>query len=306
VKPRAEAVDVCLEALATGRIHGISPNHDHDLLAAHAPFTQSVLSPHGMLRDWGLFEAHFTRWSTGLPWRCQFLMVQAHRMRKPPKWKRLLRELGGFELAPGSYTVPGSDYVRIAASGSEVCIDTDTGRVVKISVPATPPLSSHDPAPPHLRREVRAIAAAPESDWPGWLERRPPGEWTHHLAVLFSLHRDDPARRDVWTAFGLWLLRQVAGRTPADEWAWRWSEFVLDRPGVVPVGDVARVCLAALPMSPEEASALPADWRSRTPEDVRRSRMTLALLRFAAEDVPPPPPPAPGLAEWGPLLRRIG
>ncbi|MEU4623940.1 hypothetical protein AB0G04_28695 [Actinoplanes sp. NPDC023801] len=306
MKPRAEAVEVCLEALATGRVHGISPNHDPELLAAHSPFTQSVLSPHGMFRDWGLFEAHFTRWAPAQPWRCQFLIVQAHRMRKPPKWRRLLRELDGFGLAPGSYTVPGSDYVRIVASGSEVCIDTDTGRIMKISVPATPPLTVHDQAPTHLRRQVRTIATAPEADWPRWLERRPPGEWTHHLAVLFHLHRDDPERRDTWTAFGLWLLRQVADQVPADEWAWRWSDFVLARPGTVPVGDVARVCLAALPMSPEEAAALPRDWRSRTPETVRRSRMTLALLRFAADDVPPPPEPAPGLTAWRPLLRHIG
>ncbi|GIE31037.1 hypothetical protein Ait01nite_040820 [Actinoplanes italicus] len=306
MKPRAEAVEVCLEALATGRVHGFSPNHDPELLAGHAPFTQSVVSPHGMVRDWGLFEAHFTRWTPVQPWRCQFFMVQAHRMGKPPRWKRLLRELDGFELAPGSYTVPGSDYVRITASGSEACIDTDTGRVVKISVPATPPLTSADPPPQHLRRQVRDIATAPEGAWSAWLERRPPGEWTHHLAVLFNLHRDDPARRDTWTAFGLWLLRQVAGRTAADEWAWRWSEFVLDRPGTVPVGDVARVCLAALPMTPGEAAALPADWRSRTPETIRRSRMTLALLRFAAEDVPPPPQPAPGLTTWEPLLRHLG
>jgi phage tail protein X len=93
---------------------------------------------------------------------------------------------------------------------------------------------------------------------------------------------------------------------PPDEWAWRWSRFVLDRPGTVAVGEVARTCLAALPMTAAEAAALPRDWRIRTPDVVRRSRTTLALLRCAADDVPPPPPPAPGMAAWQPLLRHIG
>lgn len=58
-------------------------------------------------------------------------------------------------------------------------------------------------------------------------------------------------------------------------------------------------------MTREEAAGLPRDWRARTPEEIRLSRMTLALLRNAALDVPAPPMD-PELATWRPLLRGIG
>jgi hypothetical protein len=291
-------VDLCLEALATGRVNGISPNHD----PAHSPFFQTVVGDHGMVRDFGLYEAHFTRWTPAQPWQCQFLVVQAHRMRKPPKWKRLLRELGGFDLVPGDLAVPGSEYVRVLASDSEACVDAGTGRLMKISIPAAPPLTRSGPAPTHLRRRVRAVAAGPPDEWPGIATP----SWTHVIATLDNLHRDEPERRPLWTTYGLWLLERAAAVWPADEWAWRWSRFVLDRPGTVEVGEVGRTCLAALPMSPSEAADLPRNWRARTPDVVRRSRMTLALLRCAADDVPPPPPPTAGMATWQPLLRHIG
>ncbi|MEU4158578.1 hypothetical protein [Actinoplanes sp. NPDC026670] len=295
---RAEAVELCLEALATGRVHGVSPNHD----PAHAPFFQTVIGDHGMVRDFGLWEAHFTRWTVQQPWQCQSVVVQAHRMRRPPKWKRLLRELTGFDLVPGDLAVPGSEYIRVVASDSEACIDAETGRLQKISIPAAPPLSRPAPAPNHLRRRVRTVAAGPPSEWPGI----PPAAWPHVVATIDNLHRDEPAQRPIWTAYGRWLLDRAASVWPADEWAWRWSRFVLDRPGTVPVGEVTRVCLAALPMTADEAATLPRDWRTRTPDMVRRSRMTLALLRCAADDVPLPPPPRPGVAAWQPLLRHLG
>jgi hypothetical protein len=40
-----------------------------------------------------------------------------------------------------------------------------------------------------------------------------------------------------------------------------------------------------------------------SPADVRRSRLTLALLRCAVEDVPPAPEPAPELRPWLSTLR---
>lgn len=299
---RDEAIEVCLEALATGRVHGISPNHDPDVLAMNSAFSQNGLGSHGMVRDWGLFEAHFT----GPPMRCQFFVVQAHRMRKPPKWNRLRRALDGFDLVPGDFSVPGSAYHRVAVSDSEVCVDEETGRVMKISVPAAPPLPRPGPAPKSLWREVRSAASGPRDSWAGWLGRRPAGEWMLHLAAMHNLRRQVPRQRATWTAFGLWLLDQVRDTCPADEWAWRWARFVLDEPGTVPAGEVVRTCLAALPMSRDEAAALPRDWRARTPSEIRRSRMTLALLRCAEEDAPPAPAPPPGLTLWKPLLRTVG
>jgi hypothetical protein len=135
-----------------------------------------------------------------------------------------------------------------------------------------------------------------------------PGDWGFYLAQLTNLHRDEPDRRDQWTAFGLWLLEQAGAAAiwPADEWAWRWANFALDRPGAVPGPEVTRVCLAALPMTSTEAATLSGDWRARTPEEVSRSRMTLALLRFAAAgEVPLPAPASPELAEWQPILSRL-
>ena len=46
--------------------------------------------------------------------------------------------------------------------------------------------------------------------------------------------------------------------------------------------------------------------RRATPDDVRRSRMTLALLRFAAAgEVPLPAPASAELVEWQPILPQL-
>jgi len=323
---RDEAIELCLEALATGCIHGFSPNHDPDLLATDTSFAQNGSGDLHMWRDWGLFEAHFSRWQAGRPWQCDFFMVQAHRMKKPPTWKTLSKELArlGHELGPGS-SGPGTEYHPVTASGSRACVgleqDRYRGRVMKISVPAAPPMpdretallpsvGSFSPAVRAVLHDLRTIAGAADTSWPAWLDQRQPvpGDWDFYLAQLTNLHRDEPDRRDLWTAFGLWLLEQAraAAIWPADEWAWRWADFVLDRPGAIPGSEVTRVCLAALPMTSTEAGSLPGDWRARTPDDIRRSRMTLALLRFAAAgEVPPPTPVGAGLAEWQPILSRL-
>lgn len=297
---RPEAIEVCLEAAATGRIHGISPNHDPDLLAWNSSFTQNGLGPHAMVRDWGLFEAHF------VGRRCEFFIIQAHRMKKPPKWRPFQKRIAAYGLAPGSYQVPGSEYHRVVASDAQICVDTDSGRIMKISLPATPPLPWPDaPFPRDLPRKVRALAVGPRSAWDGWLDRQPVEQWVWALATLFNLHRDEPARRPAWAAFGLWMLDRARAVWPADEWAWHFSRFAFDHPGAVPAGTVAPICLAALPLSREAAAALPRDWRARTPDEIRQSRMTLALLRNAALDVPPPTP-LPESAAWRPLERGLG
>jgi len=325
---REEAIELCLEALATGCVHGYSPNHDPDLLATDTAFVQNGSGDLHMWRDWGLIEAHFSRWQAGRPWQCDFFMVQAQRMKKPPKWKVVHRELErlGHQLGPGRLSVAGTEYHTVIASGSDACVELDhdryQGRIMKISIPAAPPLPQRERSPLALRggsaspairaleQELRTVAAAAQSSWPEWLERRKPapGDWDFYLAILRGLHRDEPDRREVWTAFGLWLLDQVRAEAiwPADEWAWRWADFVLDRPGAVPGNEVTRVCLAALPMTSVEAAALSPDWRARAPQDIRRSRMTLALLRFAAAgEIPPPAPVSPALAEWQPILHRL-
>jgi hypothetical protein len=59
---------------------------------------------------------------------------------------------------------------------------------------------------------------------------------------------------------------------------------VRERPGTVPPGEITRECLAALPMTPAEAEALPANWRATSAADVLSSRLTRALVRFAGDD----------------------
>ncbi|WP_430788715.1 hypothetical protein [Actinoplanes sp. G11-F43] len=294
---RAEAIEVCLEAMATGRVHGFSPNHDPDYLAMNSSFTQSGLGRGSMVRDWGLFEAHF------VSGRCECFVVQAHRMRKPPRWKKLRDQIEPYGVEPVAHLqVPGSEYFRVLASDSQICVDTESGRIMKISVAARPPLPGPvRPLPPG----IRAAALRQRETWDGWLDRLPPDRWAGCLARMSYLHTMEPARRETWTAFGLWVLDRARAVWPADEWAWRWSDFVLDRPGSVPAGEIAAACLAALPMSRVEAAELPRDWRARTTEEIRLSRMTLALIRNAALDVPAPPP-VPDLAAWRPLLRGLG
>jgi hypothetical protein len=67
----------------------------------------------------------------------------------------------------------------------------------------------------------------------------------------------------------------------------------------VPDGMTARDCLAAAPMTPVEFAALPANWRDVPPQDVRRYRRTLALVRHALSD---PGAPDPEIAAWRPVL----
>ena len=327
---RDEAIELCLEALATGCVYGVSANHDPDILATGTSFAQNSNGDRHMWRDWGLFEAHFSRWRAGTPWNCDFLMVQAHRIKKPPKLSSLRQELHryGHELAEPARSMAGADYLTVPSSGSEACVGRDgdkyEGRLMKISATATPPFAGRSypraRTSPEYRAALQDIAGAPFQSWDAWLDQHPwsPDDWVWHLGLLHTLHRDEPTRRETWAAFGRWLLDQARARSiwPAAEWTWRWADFILDRrtdpPGPtsedhdrpadpIAPGDVARECLAAVPMTPAEAAALPAEWRALTPEDVRRSRTTTALLRLAAADVAPAAPP-PALAEWQPFL----
>lgn len=228
---RDEAIELCLEALATGCVYGVSANHDPDLLTTGTSFSQDSNGKLHMWRDWGLFEAHFSRWRAGTPWECRFLMVQAHRMEKPPELSVLREELHryGHDFAGPARTAAGADYLTVGASGSEACVGRDS-RLMKISAPAMPPFRGHPAArtSPELRtarREITTIAGAAENAWPAWLDQRQwsPDDWAWHLGLLHSLHRDEPGRRATWAAFGLWLLAQARTRSiwPPAEWAWR-------------------------------------------------------------------------------------
>lgn len=306
---RDEAVELCLAALATGTAYGFSPNHDPDVMACASCFAQNPSGELSMWRDWGLIEAHFSRWRAGDPWSCEFFMVQAHRMAKPPKWKALRRELerAGHEVVDDDFRTDFQENFRVVAANTGAVVADR--RAMKISIPAAPfphrPTSMSGAGDPPLRE----VARAGPGDWPAWLDRLNPatGDWAWLLGHLHALHRDEPDRRPAWTEFGLWLFDQARERAvwPAEEWAWHWSRFVLERPGAVPAGVVARECLPLLPMAPAELAELPADWRAVTPDQVRRARVTAALLRCAVEDVPPPRP-VPAVAELLTLADRVG
>jgi hypothetical protein len=243
-------------------------------------------------------------------------MVQAHRMKKPPKWTWIAAELGqhGYETRRHKGRAPGCDGYTVLASNSDALVVREDGQLVQNG--RVPKLSAHrEPLPAadwptfsfkHYTRELSAVAATGPQSWPRWLEQRNPDprDWASLVHTLDLLQRDHPERSAEWTALGLWLLGQArtAGTWPREEWAWRWARFVCERPGTVPPGDIARECLAALPMTPAEAQALPANWRETPAADVLRSRMTHALLNFADDDSPSPEVTA-DLARWHPVIR---
>lgn len=330
---RDEAIEVCLEALATGCVYGVSPYHDPDILATDSAFAQNGNGDLNMWRDWGLIEAHCSRRLAGDPWRCDFFMVQAHRMRKPPKWKMLRRELerAGHDFVPGPFRTEDADSFTVIASNSSATVELNhpghRGRAVKISALADPlvpreiPMlategKSTSPIVRQTQSEVRALASANPAARLTWLERKNPasGDWSWLLHQIEAVHHAETrgsaeasgARGSELVDFGLWLLGQAHERSvwPPAEWVLRWCRFVLAHPGAAPRGEVTSRSLAALPTTPAEATSLLRDWRHLSPDAVRRSRMTLALLRCAAEDVPPPPP-VPPLDEWQRLLGKL-
>ena len=216
---RDEAIELCLEALATGGVYGVTANHDPDLLTTATSFGQNSDSELSMWRTWSLIEAHFGRWQADMPWRCGFLMVQSWRIHQPPKFSMLRKELHryGFQFTGPGETRAGSEQRTVIASGSSATIDRDTGkhhgRVLKIGLPAAPPFTEalRRRTSPELRTAVRdlaATAAAPADSWPAWFERLPPGDLLWHLRLLRSLHLHLPesGRRPEWvcSAGGCW------------------------------------------------------------------------------------------------------
>lgn len=313
---RDEALELCLEVLATGRIHGVPADHDPDVLATRigTSFVQNPSGALAMWRDWGLVEAHYHRASPESPWECLAFVVQAHRMKKPPKWSWLAAELDGhgYQAERHKNQSPGYDGYTVTASNSSALVAREdeggvqAGRVPKLT-------ASPDPLPPahwpsfsfkQYTRELRTVADAGPQTWPRWLERRGPDprDWASLVHTLGLLRRDHPERDAEWTALGLWLLDQArtAEAWPRAEWAWRWARFVRERPGTAPPGEIARECLAALPMTPAEAEALPASWRETSAVDVLRSRLTRALVRFAGDD--PGAGTGAGPAPWHPVI----
>jgi hypothetical protein len=223
-------------------------------------------------------------------------------MEKPPTWTRIPEELRRRGFAPLHLPDDDADLDRYAVAASAAAArvgHTDSyvenGRLYDVDISSGPLLGPSKDLWGPLRTDLRALGKAGPAAWPAWLaEHRPTvADYAGVFTALHVLHGDQPARDDRWAALGRWFLDRAREAFPAGEWTYHWALFVADHPELASAADVSRDCLAALPMTIDEARAIPADWRKTTPEDVRRARMTRALLRIAADAAPDP-----ALEEW--------
>jgi hypothetical protein len=334
-RDREQAIELTLELLATGRVRGVSPDHrPAELERLLGPgFGEGILTFSGnLLRDWGLLEAYYEREHEESPWRGTLLMGQLHRMPKPLKWRLIAGELRrlGYEVRPVPQPTLDDHYFRIRESGSEAIVNgQDGGRwwrrghIAKISaadwlVPELPPAAYQ---PKAVHRTVYAATAQPERSWAGWLAKQQPEPhptwfWWAHAAV-HTVVREHPERSQIAAALHDWLL----GRAEAAE-VWPETDQVLMRARCaagVPFGPLpARAgsaapdavigrCLATLPLTREAAQSLPTAWRQLAPADVRRGKVTRALLQAANQlrDRATAPDLLAELAAWDDVLPRL-
>jgi hypothetical protein len=320
-----ELTELCLEALATGCVEGMPMEADPEDLASRLglpnrwhPGYEDLGTPHGrvfeqeyfagglnMTRDWKYVTAFYGRDDLSAPWENSALVIRAYLMDEPPQWSAITAELHryGFDLVPTPDDgPPGQEYtVRASAVSAKVATDgpfeaAAPGRltVVTIGRNVVP-----RPAPDrrgHLRNAMRALGKAGAGAWPGWLAERTftADDYLAVFDALAQLSCDQPARTDEWVALLRWLLDRAreADVFPPAEWVYHWVYH-----GSPPPAEVAPACLAALPMTLDQAQSVPRNWRATAPEDARRARLTRALLRLAA-DAAPEPATAAELDRW--------
>jgi hypothetical protein len=300
---RGEARETCLEVLAAASVSGVPLEAGPDVLAdaVGRRFVQEYYAEgRTMTRDWDLFQAIYRRAGAGRPWWCDGVTVHVNRLQKPFRWRQVPAELAEHGYA--TVTLPSRDadlheYGVAASAVTARVAATDyyqpAGRLLDIRAGSVPVLL---PVLPDRRGEVRnalrAVAAADPGTWPEWLAEQEPSadDYAAWPAALRRLHADQPERDEQWAALLVWLFDRAreAGVWSAEEWTYRWAWYVTDHSGLVPVAEVARECLAALPVDVAQASAPPRPWRETDPAEVRRARLTRALLRIAAENDPDP------------------
>jgi hypothetical protein len=334
-RDRDRAIELTLELLATGRVAGIPPGHRPDELerALGRPSDEGFATFSGnLVRDWGLLEAYYERADDDAPWRGTLLVGKLHRMPKPLKWTLIARELRnlGYQVARVPQPTLEDRFYRVAGSGSRAIVNgEDNGRhwrlghLSKISatdwLPLGPDIQTYNFNAVH--RAVYRAVGLPERSWAGWLAEHQPEphpEWflLAHAAV-HTVVGEHPERTEPATALHDWLFGQA-------ESARVWSapvhallsaqcagnvEFMRlpARPGVPSPDELIGRCLAALPVTREWASALPTVWRQLAPEDVRRSKVTRALLQAAnrLSDHATAPDRKAELAAWDEVLPRL-
>jgi hypothetical protein len=299
-RDRAGAVELALEMLATGRVRGVAPDHDPaDLDAAIGPPASEWTLETGLtlVRDFGLLAVHCSRTSPRAPWRGELFVGRLRWMKKPLKWKVLAPELRrlGYDVTP----------YEVRESGATALIVD--GHIYSVSSVAAPRMPADVKDFNRVHRTVYAATGRPRSTWSGWLAEHRDRLRTAELTV-FEVLREHPSRAAEGVAFHAFLLDEAAGVWPADEWAFRFARFAVkhrDLPGVPTPDTVAARCLAALPMDRAAAARLPTDWRAWAPADVRASKMTRALLRYARDAAPQAPATLAELTRWNPFLTRL-
>ncbi len=308
-----EVTEVCLEALATGCIEGVPLEADPEDLALRLGYPDRAVAgadasvdPYGrvfeqryfarglaMTRDWGLVTAFYGRDHVYTPWSCEAVTIRAYLLDEPPEWSFVVAELRrhGYEPVFTPDGVPGMDGYTVTVSAVSAKVPTSEGwgtapgklNVVTIDRVATPTPGKDQWGP--LRSEMRALGKAGTSAWAAWLAQRQAtaDDYAAVFTALSVLLNDQPARADEWTALRLWFLARAreANVFRPEECTYHWARF-----GSAPPAEVSRACLAALPMTLDEARSMPESWRDIAPDDARRARMTRALLRLAADAAP--------------------
>jgi hypothetical protein len=292
------SLELCVEALATARVAGMSADAPIHALAATlgAEYAEHAAGD-AMYRDFGPVECHYERLGADEPWQGRFLVVRADRLGTRIRLDDLNEELRrvGQGLVSLPAPRPGHPDALLRAPVSGSTLTAEDGLAVAIAapvwpVPESPPLpearwravceSLHDLLP--LTRTERAE----------WLADRVPdsaeaaGWWVALLHPLPALRFRDPPHAAGWAGLEIWLLDRAADAAvwPREEWVWRWMWFVRSlttRAAAAHAADLTRVSLAALPMTVAQLHALPPDWRALSVADLRRVRTARALLSVA-------------------------
>jgi hypothetical protein len=321
-RDRAAAIELALELLATGRVRGVSPDHDPARLEAAigSPDSERILDTGlALIRDYGLLEAHYSRASPQAPWRGDRFMAGLRWLKKPLKWKILGPELRrlGYDVIRRPRPDLGADYYEVTESSSTASIFKGNessrlwGHLYSVHSTAEPQMPESTPDFNAVHRTVYAATGQDSSSWPGWLAQHggaDPDRLRTAERTVYVVLREHPSRAVEGVAFHAYLLDQAAAVWPADEWAYRFARFAAehrDLPGVPTADTVASHCLAALPMDRPAAARLPTDWRVIAPTDVRASKMTHALLRYARDAAPQETATIAELIRWDEVLTRL-
>jgi hypothetical protein len=289
---------LCVEALATARVHGLSAEAPiHALMSTLGAEYGEHVGGDGMYRDFGTIECHYERLGSDEPWVGRFFVVRADRLVEKVRLDELHEELRrvGQSLVPvpaGRHGVPD---VTLRAPVSGATLTAEEGVAVAIAAPVWP--VPELPALPEAR--WRAVCASlldllplTRTERAEWLVDRVPDSaeaaewWVSLLHPLPALRFREPLRAADWAGLEIWLLDRAADAAvwSREEWVWRWMWFVrslTQRVAAAHAADLTRLSLASLPMTVAQLHALPSDWRALTVADLRRARSARALLSVA-------------------------